>query len=155
MPNERSDIAQITRTYGGAEGPRVKAGTRFAIGKVIEGMRTITEARFRQLKGSGLARYFDPSAPAAPAARPNYAAPQLTAAPREVGNKPTAKKKGMAEARQASRRKTQDEEPEDPKPISTQSLRGSQTGPAAPAPSSQAGRQSKPSTSTQRGQRRR
>jgi len=154
MANERTDIAQITRTYGGLEGPRIKAGTRFAIGKNIEGLRTVSEARFRQLKGTGLARYYDPNAPAAPAARPNYAAPTLTAAPKEVGTNPGKKKAGMAAARQASRRKTQEEEPADPQPISTQSLRGSQTGREAPSPSSQVARQSSTATSRQRGNRR-
>lgn len=55
-------IAEITRTYGGLEGRRVKIGTRFAIGSAVEGLVTITTARFTQLKDAGLAREYDPAA---------------------------------------------------------------------------------------------
>lgn len=51
-----AEIAEITRTYGGLEGRRVKAGTRFAIGKSTEGLPVITKTRFIQLTDAGLAR---------------------------------------------------------------------------------------------------
>lgn len=53
-------IAEITRTYGGLEGRRVKAGTRYAVGKGVEGLPIITKARFEQLKIAGLARDWIP-----------------------------------------------------------------------------------------------
>lgn len=61
-----ADIAEITRTYGGLEGRRVKAGTRFAIGKATGGLEAITQARFTQLRDAGLARVFEGDAAAAP-----------------------------------------------------------------------------------------
>jgi hypothetical protein len=51
-----AEIAEITRTYGGLEGRRVKAGTRYAVGKSSDGLPTITKTRFEQLKQAGLAR---------------------------------------------------------------------------------------------------
>jgi hypothetical protein len=57
-----AEIAEITRTYGGLEGRRVKAGTRFAVGQASDGLPTITKSRFQQLKDAGLARPWDPKA---------------------------------------------------------------------------------------------
>lgn len=55
-----AEIAEITRTYGGLEGRRVKAGTRFAIGKAVEGLPQISRTRFTQLVDAGLARLWVP-----------------------------------------------------------------------------------------------
>jgi hypothetical protein len=65
-----ADIAEITRTYGGLEGRRVKAGSLMEVGKVYGGV-LFTKSRFQQLKDSGLARDYDPKGagrPARPAA---------------------------------------------------------------------------------------
>jgi hypothetical protein len=60
------EIAEITRTYGGLEGRRVKLGTRFAIDREREGLPVISKSRFQQLKDAGLAREWVPGGGAAP-----------------------------------------------------------------------------------------
>jgi hypothetical protein len=57
---DMAEIAEITRTYGGVEGRRIKAGTRFAIGKAVDGLPTLTRTRFTQLVDAGLARLWVP-----------------------------------------------------------------------------------------------
>lgn len=54
-----AEIAEITRTYGGLEGRRVKQGSIMEVGKVYGGV-LFTKGRFQQLKDSGLARDYDP-----------------------------------------------------------------------------------------------
>lgn len=55
---DKVDIAVVTRTYQGLEGHRVKAGTRFAIGRELHGLPVITKARFQTLLQSKLVRPF-------------------------------------------------------------------------------------------------
>ncbi len=67
------EIAEITRTYGGLEGRRVKAGTRMAVEKPVAGLQVITLGRYKQLVSAGLARPWTGSPTPAPAPRPAYA----------------------------------------------------------------------------------
>lgn len=54
------ELAVVLKPYGGAEGTRVHAGTRFAVGKPLGDLQVISLARFNSLKDSRLVRAFDP-----------------------------------------------------------------------------------------------
>lgn len=100
-----ADIAEITRTYGGLEGRRVKAGTRFAIGKPAGGLEAITQARFTQLRDAGLARKFEGDD--GPAARQPGPVARQTVVQRPLNRSRTAAK---AAAKNAGR-------PPEPRPL--------------------------------------
>jgi hypothetical protein len=55
---EKVDIAVVTKTYAGQEGLRVKAGTRFAVGRESGGLPVITKARYEALRIGKLVRAF-------------------------------------------------------------------------------------------------
>ncbi len=91
-----ADIAEITRTYGGLEGRRVKAGTRFSIGKATQGLPVITQARFTQLRDAGLAREWANGA-GAPVRQPGPVARQ-TVIQKPLNESRTARKARMKNA---------------------------------------------------------
>lgn len=133
------DIAVVTKTYGGLEGRRVNAGTRFAVGKAKDGLMTITPTRYLALAKSKLVRPFDKAtdgeaAPAVGDVRPTP---------------PQATKTGAAVRRAARARTRQADNPDPPKKISG----GSQTGEAGQASSSAPAQASASSTSSSRGRR--
>lgn len=112
-------IAEITRTYGGLEGRRVKAGTRFAIAKAQGGLVVITQARFQQLRDAGLAREED--SPAARAGTP----------PRQPGpvHQGHVKQKLLNESRTARKARNKNAgAPAEPRPLVNPAI-GSQTTP--------------------------
>lgn len=142
---DKVDIAVVTKTYQGVEGRRVKAGTRFAVGKDLDGMATISLARYQTLLRNKLVRPFgDKDRKPTPVARP-LERPQTRM--EGVGG-PTARAE-----RAASRARTrQPDEPATPRQIKGPS-NGSQTGPAASSASSPEGQASAKSPSTSRGTR--
>lgn len=143
---ERPEVVVVTKTYSGAEGHRVKAGTRFAVGKEKGGLPVITAARYQALVVSKLVRPFGQGdAAAAPGAGPLPAT--ITTLEGPAG-------KTVRATRQAHRSLAkQAESPAAPKQVSGPK-NGSQTGADAPPASSAAAPQSDKSTSARRGTRR-
>ena len=131
---EKVEIAVVTRTYAGTEGTRVKAGTRFAVGKEQGGLPVISMARYNQLKGNNLVRPFSDQDTKAAA---KYERPlerrQVIQQPQGNAASPSAQK-----VRQAARaRIKQTENPSPPKQVKGPQ-RGSQTGGEKSASSSPA-----------------
>lgn len=175
MPNN-PDIAVAARTFGNSkslEGLRVKAGTRFAIGKPIDGLQVITVARYNALRQVGLVRPLNETdTQAAPAARASRARYTETAEQIEANDKAeaaaekpktiTSETMRRPSARAAARRRTQEPDPpaprrlSPPKSPSVDAPAGSQNGNPAPASSSAAGPASSTSSTSSkpRGRRR-
>lgn len=145
-------LVKVTRPYGGAEGRRVKPGAIFSVGEDREGYRTITPARWQQLKQMNLAQETEPGtdAPAAPGANPrNRQAP--TPANRKEPDSQTPPARDATRTR--ARRRGQEDSPQEPRPLSRR--RGSPAGTQEqPASLSPADRQVGSVTLKQRGTRR-
>ncbi len=142
---DRPDIGVIRKTYQGIEGERVKAGTKFAIGKEKDGLAVMSNARFQELCRLKIARPFNSTedGKAAPSAGPLDKVVTTLQGP--GGPVPRAR-------RQAARaRLKQDDAP--PAPTKKVAPSGSQTGKAAPSSSSPEDQAPKPSTSRSRGTR--
>lgn len=114
-------LARILRTYGGQEGTRTKAGTVFSVDKAVSGLRTITLARFRQLKSQNLAIEVtasqladDPARPASSPAPRNRAAPTPRNRQEPDSQQPPAPSPSQ---RVASRKRAQAEAPKEPRPL--------------------------------------
>ena len=170
MANE-PEIAVAIRTFGNSkmhEGVRVKAGTKFAVGKPQGGLPLLTYARFRQLVQGKLVRPLTPEdAAAAPAAK-DPTKPRSRAVHEEVGAQIEANreaeqaeakpKRPTQSARAASRRRTQDPEPPAPVPLNSKAKAAVPTGSpngTEPQPSSSPeAPPSNSSTSRPRGRRR-
>lgn len=142
---DRPDICVVRKTYSGQEGERVKAGTRFAVGKEKGGLPVMSNARYLALLERKIVRPFSAEdGKAAPSAAPLEPA-TITTLQGPSGPGPRAK-------RQAARnRLKQDDNP--PAPTKKADPAGSQTGKAAPSSSSPEGQAPGPSTSTRRGTR--
>lgn len=175
MQNSTPEIAVATRTFGNSkmqEGLRVKAGTRFAVGKPQGGLQMITAARYRQLLAVRLVRPLGPEdAAAAPAADDPSRKRPIDSHAAEAIEKNEAEAKANVEkpkepmrrpsARAAARRRTQEPDPPAPRLIRPASQPaaapvGSPNGSPAPASSSAAGPASSTSatSSKPRGRRR-
>lgn len=88
-----AEIIQITRTYGGQEGRRVKAKTRFAVGNASDGLAVVTKARMQQLISAGLAKIWDPNdKPDAPTPTPGYTPGGQSVAQKQPNASRTARK---------------------------------------------------------------
>jgi hypothetical protein len=108
-----AEIAEITRTYGGQEGRRVKMGTRFAIAKPVGELPVITRQRFTQLVDAGLARAWDP-ANKTPAPVPAY-----------TGGLQVVKLKASNESRTAKKQRAKNAgAPGEPRPLANPSAPG-------------------------------
>lgn len=168
MQNSTPEIAVAIRTFGNSkmqEGLRVKAGTRFAVGKPQGGLQLLTPARYRQLLAARLVRPLgaedaaaapsagDPSkkrpvdAHAADAIEQNEAEAAANEKPKEPMRRPSA--------RAAARRRTQEADPPAPRLIRPASQPaaapvGSPNGSPAPASSSAAGPASSTSSTSSR-----
>lgn len=156
MASKTVEICVIVRAYGGQEGRRVKAGTRFAIDQEREGLRVITRGRYQQLRDAKLAKPFGAEDAAAAPGSATYAKRE---APRTLDGQPLTETKvggpgqaGPVRARAASRRRTQEASPDAPAPLSRPA--GSPTGGGKPSSSSPEGQASNGSTSPRRGNRR-
>jgi hypothetical protein len=136
------EIAEITRTYGGMEGRRVKGGTRFAIGKPVEGLQTITRTRFTQLVDAGLARLYVPGNKT-PIGTPAYTGGGQTVAQKQPNPSRTALK---AKAKNAGA-------PGEPRPLANPSAPGGLSSPVKLASSSPADQASVVSNLGLRGRR--
>lgn len=168
-------IAVAIKNFGNSksfEGLRVKAGTRFAIEKPIEGLATMRIGRFTALKNAGLVRELgDADLTAAPGAAAfrrhvQYAEQGQAAAlnVKEQGSVKVAKpapKEGEQKSprrpstRARSRQRTQVQDPPAPAPISPgPAQNGSQTGPDTLESSSPGDRPLTSSTFKPRGNRR-
>jgi hypothetical protein len=130
MADKTPDIAVVRRTYNGVEGHRVKAGTRFAVGKEQGGLPVITKPRYQALVGLGLIRPFGEEDTAA-LVRPVRPLPRTVTTMEGTGG-PTARS-----IRDAARRRVkQTDTPGAPKQLAgPKSKDGSRTG-TAPASSS-------------------
>lgn len=106
-----AEIAEITRTYGGQEGRRVKRGQIIRVGETING-QVFTRSRFQQLKDAGLARDYDPNN-SAPPKQPGPVARQ-TVVFKPLNESRTAKK---ARAKNAGA-------PAEPRPLTNPALGG-------------------------------
>jgi hypothetical protein len=109
-----ADIAEVTRTYGGLEGRRIKAGHRFAVGKAIDGLDQISRSRFQQLKDAGLAREWDPSGTAPAPRQPAPGVARQTVVHKPLNQSRTAAK---AAAKNSAR-------PAEPRPLTNPALGG-------------------------------
>ena len=141
---EKVEIAVVTKTYAGQEGNRVKAGTRFAVGKEQGGLKVITKARYEALRAGRLVRPFGEEDTKE---APRYARPLArTLSPVDQGQ--TARKV-RAETRA---RLKQSDAPAAPKQLSGPRA-GSQTGGATSPSSSPEAPASGKSTSAKSGRR--
>lgn len=153
--NKVPDIAVVRRTYNGLEGHRVKAGTRFAVGREQGGLKVITKARFQTLAQSGILRAFgdeDTKGPATVRPSPPLA---RTVTTMEGPGGPSARK-----IRDAVRKRTrQASEPGAPKqvkgPVNAQASTspGSQTGEGSASSVSLGDQAQNPSTPKRSGRR--
>lgn len=139
-------IAVVTRSYGGLEGRRVKAGTRFAIDRAAPGedIKIITRARFQQLKDACLVRPDGTEGPAG-APQPAYMAARQEVVQRSPNQSRTA-------AKRLARQKNGGQ-PAEPRPLTNPAL-GSQTGAITLASLSPADQALAPSGLGLRGRRR-
>lgn len=144
-----TQIVEVTRTYGGAEGYRVKAGTKFSVGHKAklngEDLQVISDGRYRQLLKAELVRtYAADNVPLAQTPRPCYegqAAKTVT-----VKQPITTQKRADAQVREAA--------PSEPRPLKNPaSPDGGKTGAKTLSSSSPVAPQSKPSDSKPRGNR--
>lgn len=149
MAGREIEICVVQRAYGGAEGVRVKAGTRFAIGAKVDGMQTITKPRYNELLVRHLVRALgEADQAAAPAARPTKRRPVINQ------NDPSGPAAVSSESlRDITRRRSQDPAPPAPKEI-IRPLSGSPDGSEKPSLSSPEAQASSSSTSPRRGRRR-
>lgn len=143
---DKAEIAVVRRTYSGAEGNRVKAGTRFAIGKEVGGLVVISRARYEQMRQQGIMRAFGDEDTKGPATvRPSRPLARTVTTMEGSGS---ASARSIREA--TRRRAKQTETPGAPKqtagPKNSTSV-GSQTGQAPASSSSPGGQASKGSTS--------
>lgn len=93
-----AEIAEITRTYGGVEGRRVKQGALMEVGKVYGGV-LFTKSRFQQLKDSGLARDYDPKNEGKTARGGTPSVALQTVTQRPLNQSRTARKAALKNAR--------------------------------------------------------
>lgn len=149
-------LVRVVRPYGGAEGRRVKVGTVFSVDKEHPGLLTITNARLRQLEGQKLVSREMEGGPAAPNAKPAPMPRSKPAAPRRTKVDPDGAPPPVRATtdRTRSRRKAQDENPKEPRPLVRRG--GSPAGKEEqPASSSRPDPASPNATLKQRGLRRR
>jgi len=145
-PAPAPTIAEVTRPYSGQEGFRVKAGTRLAVGKPVDGLKVITEDRYNQLLKSGLARPFGAqNGPLSQTPPPRYEG-QI----KPMALKPPANPQGVGQG--AAKRRQQEAKPAEPRPLENPA--GGETGAGVSASSSPADPASTKSTSKLRGARR-
>ena len=116
---EIPEIAVAVRTFGNSkmqEGIRVKAGTRFAVGKPQGDLKLLTVARFGALKAQGLMRGLNDEDTAALPKRPieERTAEQI-AKNRAVPKPITAESIRRPSVRAAARRRTQEQDPPAPR----------------------------------------
>ncbi len=142
---DRPDICVIRKTYQGIEGERVKAGTKFAIGKERDGLPVMTNARFQELSRLKIARAFN-------AAEDGKAAPSATPLERTITTLQGPSGPVPRARRQAARNRLKQED-NPPAPTKKADPSGSQTGKAAPSSSSPEGQAPSSSTSKRRGTR--
>lgn len=137
-------VVEVTRSYSGQEGFRVKAGTRFAVEKGINGLRVIDQGRYMQLLRSGLVRPYKAgdSTPLARAPTPKYEGQVKS---------PQVMQPAKTQVRTAEKRR-QEAKPSEPRPLENPG--GGKTGADASASSSPAVQASTKSTSKSRGTRR-
>lgn len=141
------EICVVAKTYGGAEGQRVYAGTRFAVGKDVDGLKTITRARYDALRQNNIVRPLGEEDTVAAPGRVRYGADFIQKTEGEGTGVTLARN-----VRQAAKvRARQSDNPIPPAPLKPQ--RGSQTGAAKPSASSAAAPASSSSTSGSRGNR--
>ncbi len=142
---DRPEIAVVTKTYSGQEGHRVKAGTRFAVGKEKGGLPVLSNARYQALRDQKLVKPFGAEdAKVAPGAGPLEKT--MTTLEGPAGRTVRA-------TRQSKRaRLKQTEAPDAPKQTGGPN-NGPQTGAAKPSLSSAAAPASEKSTSGRRGNR--
>lgn len=141
-----SVIVEVTRSYSGQEGFRVKAGRRFSVATPFEDLTVITEARYNQLNKSGLVRVWNPKGdiPLAQTPRPKYEG-QVKGA--RINPPVNPQRPGQG----AKSRKPQEAKPSEPSPLANPA--GGKTGQAGSASSSPADPASQKSTSSPRGNR--
>lgn len=106
-------IAIITRTYGGQEGLRTRAGTKLAIGTPCDGLQVISAARFAQLVGNGLAKEWIPKEGETLDARPSYGGGGLKGAAQTV----IQKQPMVSRTEQKRRRLANPDAPAAPRPL--------------------------------------
>lgn len=142
-------IVEVTRTYGGDEGHRVKAGRRFSVGAKakLDGveLQVISVGRYSQLLKANLVRtYSADNAPLAQTPRPNY---EEQAAKTVTVKQPIQTQKRLdAQIREAA--------PPEPRPLKNPaSPDGGQTGEKKSSSSSQAAPLSDQSALRPRGNR--
>jgi hypothetical protein len=145
------DIAVVLKTYSGVEGQRVKAGTRFAIGKEIGGLPVITKSRYEALRQNKIVRKLadDDLKPR----RGTYPLARKVIMEEGAGGLSAQAARNKVRGRLAT--KKQDAEPSLPKQVSGPRA-GSRTGAEKSESSSEAGHPLKPLTSknfARRGQR--
>lgn len=143
-------LVQVRRAYSGAEGKRVRIGTRFWVAKdskskAPDGVLTISWARYQQLAASRIVELADgKKAPPQPKAKVDPR-PKPAPSKREPGAK--VEPDSRSAARKAATANT-------PPPPPKHAPRGGPTGEAAESSSSQAAPQTGKSTLKQRGVRR-
>lgn len=143
-------LVVVERAYSGAEGKRVKAGTRFFVqknpaAKAPEGVLAITWNRWQEMQRSRLAKEENPSSPKPAAPKPNTPARRPAAQPSlDPKAKVEPPSRGAAQAKAKAETKA----------AKTPSRPGGKTGRAAQPSSSQAVPQTGSSTLKQRGNRR-
>lgn len=142
-------IVEVTRTYGGAEGHRVKAGTLFSVGHkaAVEGteLQVISLGRYGQLLKANLVRtYASDNPPLAQTPRPGYEG--------QVEKTLSVKQPIQTQKRQAVQ--IREVAPQEPRPLKNPAApAGGQTGPAKSSSSLPEAPLSKPSDSKPRGNR--
>jgi hypothetical protein len=144
MASGRVEIAVVTKTYQGLEGSRVKAGTRFAVGKAQGGLPLITNARYEALKAGKLVRPLDDADLKAGPRRPLERRRVVLEEGPGASRKPAREIRNKVRARLAGEK--QSDAPEGPKQLKGP-RNGSQTGPETSASSSPEDQASKTLTS--------
>lgn len=143
-------LVVVERAYSGAEGKRVKAGTRFFVKKTStakgpEGVQEITWQRWQEMQRSKLAAEENPKSPKPVAPKPVTPARRPSSAPvldPKAKVEPPSRGAAQAKAKAAT------------PAVKTAARPGGKTGAAAPSSSSQAARPTGSSTLKQRGNRR-
>jgi hypothetical protein len=142
-------IVEVTRTYGGDEGYRVKAGTKFSVAKPYKlhgvDLQVISQGRYSQLLKANLIRtYAGDNTPLSETPRPNYEG--------QASRMTTVKQPMQTQTRTAAQ--AREAAPQEPRPLENPaSPPGGQTGADSSSSSSAAAQASKPSTSNVRGNR--
>lgn len=137
-------VVEVTRSYSGKEGFRVRAGTRFAVDRPFEKLTVIDNGRYLQLLRSGLVRPWKLGdvVPLSKTPTPKYEG--QTRSPQVLQPQKT-------QTRTAAKMK-QEARPAEPRPLENPA--GGKTGAAGSASSSQEAQASTKSTSKSRGTRR-